>query len=104
MSGLKSSWELSLEKSDKLNPDLKKRRKLTDTEKKEIAEIRKEYHAKIADRDVSIQHQIKKLAERIPPESLEPETQTLRSKFAEEKQILEKEMEDKIEDVHNRNK
>lgn len=103
MSGLKSAWELSLEKSDRLNPGLKKRRKLTDAEKAEIAEIRKEYQAKIADKDVSVQHQIKKIADCIPPDSLESETQVLRTKFADEKQLLEKEMETKVEKVHNRN-
>lgn len=104
MSGLKSAWELSLEKSDKLNPELKKHKKLTAAQKTEIAEIRKECQAKIADKDVTVLHQIKKLADRIPPETLETEAEVLRSKFAEEKQLLEKEMESKVEEVHNRSK
>ena len=85
------------------NPDLKKRRKLTEAEKAEISKIRKEYQAKIADKDVSIQYQIKKLAEHSPPENLESEKQALNSKFAEERQLLVKEMEEKVEKIHNRN-
>jgi len=104
MSGLKSAWELSLEKLDRLDPGLKKRKKLTDAQKAEIAEIRKEYRARIADRDVAVQHQIKKLLDRVPPESLEAETEVLRNKFAGEKLSLEKEMESKVEEVHNRSK
>ena len=50
MSGLKNSWEISLEKSNKMNPELKSQKKLTSKQKKEIAEIRKEYEARI-DRD-----------------------------------------------------
>ena len=56
MSGLKSAWELSLEKSNKLVPELGKKRKLTAGEKEEIANIRSEYKAQIADRDVTLQH------------------------------------------------
>jgi len=64
MSGLKSAWELSMEKSDKMIPGLKKKKKLTDAEKKEISAIRKDYQARIADRDVMLDHQLQKLAER----------------------------------------
>ena len=40
MSGLKSSWELSLERSDDLVPELKTKKKLTKKQKEQIAEIR----------------------------------------------------------------
>ncbi|MFQ5674060.1 MAG: hypothetical protein ACE5G9_13330 [Nitrospinales bacterium] len=104
MSGLKSAWELSLEKSDRLDPELKKRKKLTDAQKAEIAEIRKEYRAKIADKDVAVQHRIRKLSDRVPPDRIEMEAETLRNEFAEEKRLLEKEMESEVEAVHNRNR
>ena len=47
MSGLKSAWELSLERSDKLAPELKSQKKLTKKQKQDISDIRKEYTAKI---------------------------------------------------------
>ena len=70
MSGLKSSWELSLERSDDLVPELKSKKKLTKKQKEQIAEIRKEYAAKIADIDVTIQDKIRKLPDRVPPEEI----------------------------------
>ncbi len=71
MSGLKSAWELSLEKSDKLVPELKGKKKLSERQKKEINEIRKEYKAKIADKDVMVQDRLNKLSQRTPPEEIE---------------------------------
>ena len=52
MSGLKSSWELSLERSEKLVPELKNKKKITKQQKEKINDIRREYQAKIADKDV----------------------------------------------------
>ncbi len=100
MSGLKSAWEISMEKSDKLVPEVKKRKKLTTKQKEHIAEIRREFKAKIADKDVTLQHKLNRLAERIPPEQLEMESEKLKQEFAEEKEQLEKEMETQVEAIH----
>ena len=101
MSGLKSAWEISLEKSNEMNPELKTKKKLDPRKKKAIAEIRKEYEARIADKEVILDHKIKKLIDRIPPEQLEAETEGLKKQFAEDKQKLEKEREEKIGAVRN---
>ena len=99
MSGLKSAWELSMEKSDKLVPEMKKQKKLTAKQKERIAEIRKEFKAKIADKDVTYQHKLNHLAERTRPEDLEIESEQLKQEFVEEKEQLEKEMEVQIEAI-----
>ncbi len=99
MSGLKSAWELSMEKSEKLVPELKKNKKLSDAQKKEIQEIRNEYKAKIADRDVTLQDKLNKLSDRTPPEELQVVAEELKKQFFEEKQALEAEREQKIEAV-----
>ncbi len=99
MSGLKSAWEISMEKSDKLVPEVKKQKKLTTKQKEHIAEIRKEFKAKIADKDVTLQHKVNHLAERTPPEQLEMESEKLKQEFAEEKEQLEKEMETQVEAI-----
>ena len=99
MSGLKSAWELSLEKSEKLVPELKKNKKLSDAQKKQIQQIRNEYKAKIADRDVTLQDKLNKLSSRTPPEELEVVAEELRKQFVEEKQTLDTECEQKIEAV-----
>ena len=104
MSGLKSALEISLEKSDKLVPGGKKRKKLTAKQKEQIAEIRKEYQANIADKDVTLQHTLKHLEERTSPELLLPESEKLKQEFAEEKERLEKEMEAEVEAVRERSK
>jgi len=99
MSGLKSAWEISMEKSDKLVPDVKKQKKLTARQKEQIAEVRKEFKAKIADKDVTLQHTLNRLAERTPPEDLAIESERLKQEFSKEKEQLEKEMETQVEAI-----
>jgi hypothetical protein len=102
MSGLKSAWELSLEKSDKLVPELKGNKKLNEQKKKQINEIRKEYKAKIADKDVTVQDRLNKLSERTPPEEMEIVAEELLRQFSDEKKALEEQMENEVEAVRQR--
>ena len=102
MSGLKSAWELSLERSDKLAPELKSQKKLTQKQKREIAGIRKEYTAKIADRDITSQDKIRKLPDRTHPAEVEGQKVRLEEQFLFDKKTLEEEMEKEVEAVRNR--
>ena len=101
MSGLKSSWELSLERSDDLVPELKSKKKLTKKQKEQIAEIRKEYAAKTADRDITMQDKVRNLPDRVPPEEIAEAKINLETQFREEKTSLAKEMEKEIESIRN---
>jgi hypothetical protein len=101
MSGLKSALELSLERSDKLAPELKKQKKLTKKQKQEIAEIRSDFTAKIADRDVMNQDKIGKLADRVPPEEIEAVKAELEKQFRADKKSLEDEMEEEVLRIRN---
>ena len=101
MSGLKSAWELSLERSEKLVPELKNKKKITKKQKEKISEIRKEYKAKIADKDVMLQDTLKKLHDQTPPEEIQIVTAELQNKFMEEKKALEEEMEKNIDFARN---
>ena len=101
MSGLKSAWELSLKKSEKLVPELKSKKKITKQQKERINDIRKEYIAKIADKDVMMQDKLGKLNDRIPPDEIKHAMEALQKEFAEEKKILEEKMEKEIESVRN---
>ena len=101
MSGLKSSWELSLKRSDDLVPELKSKKKLTKKQKEQIAEIRKEYAAKTADRDVTMQDKVRKLPDRVPPEEIAEAKINLENQFRDEKVSLAKEMEKEIESIRN---
>ena len=102
MSELKSAWELSLERSDKLAPELKNQKKLTKKQKQEIAEIRKEYAARIADRDVTSNDKIRKLPDRVPPEEIGARKAELEEQFRTDKKTLEEEMEKEVEAVRSR--
>ena len=101
MSGLKSAWELSLERSDDLVPELKSKKKLTKKQKEQIAEIRKEYAAKTADRDITMQDKVRKLPDRVPPEEIAEAKINLETQFREEKASLAKEMEKEIGSIRN---
>ena len=101
MSNLKSSWELSLERSDDLVPELKSKKKLTKKQKDQIAEVRKDYTAQIADRDVMVQDKVRKLPDRVPPEEIENARSELETQFRQEKKSLEEKMEQEIESIRN---
>ena len=101
MSGLKSSWELSLERSDDLIPELKSKKKLTKKQKDQIAETRKDFAAQIADRDVTMQDKVRKLSDRVPPEEVAGAKMKLEAQFRDDKQSLEEEMEKQIESIRN---
>ncbi|HIF02545.1 MAG TPA: hypothetical protein EYQ84_04225 [Nitrospinaceae bacterium] len=101
MSGLKSSWELSLERSEKLVPELKNKKKRTKQQKEKINDIRREYQAKIADKDVMMQDKLRKLHDRIPPEEIQYATVELQKEFADEKKAFEEKMEKEIESIRN---
>jgi len=101
MSGLKSSWELSLERSEDLVPELKSKKKLTKRKKDQIAEIRIDFTAQIADRDVTMQDKVRKLSDRVPPEEVADAKMKLEAQFRDDKQSLEEEMEKEIESIRN---
>jgi hypothetical protein len=101
MSGLKSSWELSLERSEKLVPELKNKKKVTNKQKEIISGIRQEYKAKIADKDVMLQDKLKKLHDQIPPNEISIVAEQLQGEFSEQKKSLVDEMEQEIESARN---
>ena len=101
MSGLKSSMELSLERSDDLVPELKSKKKLTKKQKDQIAEIRIDFTAQIADRDVTMLGKVRKLSDRVPPEEVADAKMILEAQFRDDKKSLEEEMEKEIESVRN---
>ena len=101
MSGLRSARELSLERSEKLVPELKNKKKITKKQKAKISDIRKEYKAKIADKDVMLQDKLRKLHDRIPPDEIQHVMEELQREFAEEKKAFEEEMEKEIESARN---
>ena len=80
---------------------MKSKKKLTKKQKEQIAEIRKEYAAKTADRDITMQDKVRKLPDRVAPEEITEAKITLETQFREEKASLDKEMEIEIESIRN---
>ncbi len=99
MSGLKSALELSLERSAEHAKE-----KLSDEQKKAISEIRIEYKAKIADKEVILDSKINHLVDRTPPEQIPLVSEELKQTFFDEKKSLEDEMELRIEKIRNQEK
>jgi len=97
MSGLKSALELSLERSAE-----HAKGNLSDKQKEEISDIRIEYKAKIADKEVILDSKIKRLGERTPPAQIPMAVEELKQEFSMAKKSLEEEMEAKIEKVRNK--
>ncbi|SVC65963.1 uncharacterized protein METZ01_LOCUS318817 [marine metagenome] len=101
MSGLKSAWELSLERSEKLVPELKNKKEITKKQKEMISDVRVQYKAKIADKDVMFQDKLRKLHDRYPPEEVKQAAEELHKEFAKDKTVLEEQMEKEIESIRN---
>ena len=101
MAGMKSALELAMEK-------LKARQSedstvvLTDAQRQEISDLRKQYDAKIAEKDIMLQADIRQLMQRRPPQEALAAAQELREKFQQTKKALLEELEAKIAAVRSR--
>ena len=95
MAGMKSALELAMEK-------LKARQSedstvvLTDAQRQEISDLRKQYDAKIAEKEIMMQSEIRQLVQRRPPQEAMAAAQELREKFQQTKKALQEELEAKI--------
>jgi len=86
---MKSAYELAMERLEKASPSIS----LTEEQKKQIAEVDSVYRAKIAEREVFLKDQIRKVQ---IAGSLE-EVQSLEKQFASEMRRLKEECEAKKE-------
>lgn len=88
---MKSAYELAMERLNKNSPTVK----LTDAQKKEIAELESKYAAKIAERELMLNEEIEKAVSRGDEEALEQ----LRKQLASNRSTLRQELEEKKEKV-----
>lgn len=84
---MKSAYELAMERLSKTSPTVK----LTDAQKREIAEIESRCQAKIAEREIALQSEITKAAQSGDFESVEK----LERQFVEERKAIQAEFEAK---------
>ncbi len=88
---MKSAYELAMERLAKQSPSVK----LTDKQKRQIAEIDSVHRAKIAEREIFLKGQIEEAAEKGDREALVQ----LERQLASERKTLESEAEEKKEKV-----
>jgi hypothetical protein len=94
--GMKSALELALERTDHVRKAIREEGlTLTGTQREQLAELEREYSAKIAEKDVMLQAEMRKLWMHYPPAEAGPVIEQLREKFIEEKRKLMEEKEEK---------
>jgi Spy/CpxP family protein refolding chaperone len=94
--GMKSALELALERTDHVRQAIREEGlALTDEQREQLAEIEREYNAKIAEKDVMLQTEMRKLLMHYPPAEAVPEIEQLRDKFIDEKRQLTEERNEK---------
>ncbi|HAV62440.1 MAG TPA: hypothetical protein DCY13_08765 [Verrucomicrobiales bacterium] len=91
---MKSAYELAMERLNKSAPTTK----LTDQQKKEIADLNEKYQAKIAEREIFLKD---KLGEAVGKGDFEAAEQ-LEKQISSERRALNDELEEKKQAVRNR--
>jgi dsDNA-specific endonuclease/ATPase MutS2 len=94
--GMKSAVELALERTDHVRKAIRDEGlALSDVQREQLAEIEREYNAKIAEKDVMLQTEMRKLLMHYPPAEAVPLIEQLRDKFIDEKRQLTEERNEK---------
>jgi septin family protein len=91
---MKSAYELAMERLDKSAPTTK----LTDAQKKKIAELNEKHQAKIAEREIFLKDQINEAIGKGEMEAVEQ----LEKQLVSERKVLNEELEEKKEAVRNK--
>jgi Spy/CpxP family protein refolding chaperone len=102
--GMKSALELALERTDHVRQAIREEGlALTDEQREQLAEIEREYNAKIAEKDVMLQTEMRKLLTQYPPAEVVPVIEQLRAKFIDEKRKLTEERNEKAARIRHVN-
>jgi seryl-tRNA(Sec) selenium transferase len=94
--GMKSALELALERTDHVRKIIQEEGlTLTEAQRDQLAELDREYSAKIAEKDVMLQTELRNLYTRYPPAEVQVLIEQLRQKFVDDKRKLMEEKEAK---------
>lgn len=103
--GMKSALELALERTDHVRKAIRDEGlALSDAQREQLAEIEREYDAKIAEKDVMLQTEMRKLLMHYPPAEVAPVLEQLRDKFIDEKRKLTEERNEKAARIRQINR
>jgi Spy/CpxP family protein refolding chaperone len=101
MAGMKSAVELAMERLGKLQAT-EAATPLTDEQRQEIGDLRKQYEAKIAEKEIMMQAEMRQLVQRHPSHEAAAAAKEMQEKFHETKKALQQELEEKIAAVRAR--
>ena len=101
MSEMKSALELAMQRLNMRQKD-EPSTPLTDEQRREIHDLRQQYNAKIAEKDIMMQSEIRQLIQRQPPHEVATAARALQESFQEAKKALQQELETKIAAVRAR--
>jgi Spy/CpxP family protein refolding chaperone len=102
--GMKSALELALERTEHVRKAIREEGlTLTDGQREQLAEIEREYSAKIAEKDVMLQTELRKLLLHYPPAEAGPVIEQLRAQFIDDKRKLMEEKEEKAARIRQTN-
>jgi pyrroline-5-carboxylate reductase len=94
--GMKSALELALERTDHVRKAIREEGlTLTDAQRDQLAELEREYNAKIAEKDVMLQSEMRKVFTHYPPAEAGALLEQLRERFVDDKRKLMDEKEEK---------
>jgi hypothetical protein len=94
--GMKSALELALERTDHVRQAIRQEGlSLTEAQREQLTELDREYSAKIAEKDVMLQTEMRQLLMHHPPAEAVPVLEQLRERFIEEKRKLMEEKDEK---------
>lgn len=94
---MKSALEIAMEKT----AGAQQGGKLTDEQRKGIADLEKEYQAKIAEQEIMIESKIKALAVKAQGHEFQQQVHALREQLVQERERLEAEKNAKIQAVRD---
>ncbi|MXW05516.1 MAG: hypothetical protein F4Z81_10665 [Gemmatimonadetes bacterium] len=95
---MKSALEIAMEKT----AGAQQGGKLTDEQRKGIADLEKEYQAKIAEQEIMVESKIKALAAQAQGHEFQQQVHALREQLVQERERLESEKNAKIQAVRDR--
>ena len=92
---MKSALELAMQKV-KARQDRAPVVSLTADQRREIGALRKQYEAKIAEKEIMMQAEIRRLVHERPPQEAAAKVPELRARFQDSKKALQEELEAKV--------
>ena len=103
--GMKSALELALERTDHVRKTIREEGLiLSDAQRDQLAELEREYSAKIAEKDVMLQSEMRKVLMQYPPAEAGGLLEQLRERFVDEKRKLMDEKEAKATHIRQAGK